>query len=1632
MRNCMRKYLLFLFLIFLSGTSYISAQTFNWGLRNGNSGQDLIRSIKTDANNNIYFIVFPLGPLTIDSAGTPKTIPSYGNRDVLVFKYNCDSVFQWVIRIGGTLSDGGAFFNSRIAIDSSSNVYIQTSINGSCNLTSANGSNTVVTSSGNFDAVLIKANSSGIIQWSTRMGGTGWDESGGICLDRQQNVYISGFFSGAASISQIGGPTNLLVSAGNTDIYIAKYNPAGSLQYATRAGGSLQDNSNQITTDSTGALYVSGSWGCCGNSTINFGNNITNTNNWGAFLAKASPTGTWQWGVGIGAAGSEAFADVIVDNTSGRVFTFGHFTGSAQVTTRPPGAPINITSTGGFDAVLAAYNFNGNLQWVRTFGGAGDEYGFGMSFDPNKNIVVTGSMASNVNFGGNTLSLTGAVNAYVSRYTQNNLFIDAQKVGTGLANGGSDITVSSSGLMYVSGSFQNTLGIGSNTYTSAGSEDAYIARIQLTDTTIVSASKTTLSCDVDSAYLYILNKPIGDFKWYRNDTLFSETNGDYIKIHEPGTYRVVSEAPCSPPKSSASIVVIRSTNYTAPRVTDITICRGDSGRLLATGGNSYNWSPKINMNDSTVANPIVSTTTTREYFLTTTLGQCTSLDTVLVTVDANCCLTCSSPIALNEGAIACYPFDGNARDFSGFGNDGQVFNATLAQDRFARNNRAYQFNGFNSFIQVPNSASLQSPTNKISFTFWAGIFSWNVASGVQFTPIVSKSDGVAAGQYRGLLRNNGVAAMTGGNSFNNAIGSPNTNTNTWFFFAITISNDTVYYYRNGVLLGFATGPTSYVVNNTTPLRIGRNDFNSTSFFNGRIDELRIYNRTLTTEEVNKLYNLSNLPGLPIISAGLDKNICKGDTVQITTTGSNGTWLWTSSNFLSSDTARSPFSFPDSTREYVVRVDYFGCRNYDTVKVNVNVFQPDIGSDRSICIGDTAMLVVSEGETFNWLPTYNLIGETNDTAFVFPTVDTSYVVTAALGVCVRTDTVQITVIKPELDAGADLDICDGDTAKFTVSTNGSLRWSPFKWLSDSLGTNVYARPDSNITYFLESTYLGCVARDTVTVTVSSIPIEAGPNQLICLGDTIQLSATGASNFIWIPSSNISDTSVADPFVYPTTPRYYYVISYNTLCSRYDSVFVDVKQAQANAGPNKAICLGDSVVLNGSALGSHVWSPTTGLKDTSLTTYAKPTVTTQYILRADNSICSAYDTVVVTVANFNISAGPDKLICLGDSVQLQASGGVKYNWLPFYNISDSGVANPWVKPTGPTNYFVLSNNGLCWRYDTVFVDVTSFSGSAGTDTSMCKGIFVGLQASGGVSYEWLNNANISDKFISNPIVTPPSTQNYIVKIFDGTSCYIYDTVAVEVNDFPTVNAGPDHRHCPDEFVILTGSVSGHTRFEWAPATYLSDKNALQPSASVDVNTTYVLGAWNKYCYAEDKVRVEVNPKVVANFTSNPSSGLAPLPVQFTNLSSNAYFFIWDFGDLSAGSVEKDPLHTYTEDGKFDVTLIVSDSLGCSDTTSGVINVNTVDALFLPNAFTPNGDGLNDVFEPTYNKNRFEFLEMTIFNRWGVVVFETKMPGGEWWNGKINGTPEPPGIFSYTVTARDKKGRSYERNGTVTLIR
>ncbi len=784
----------------------------------------------------------------------------------------------------------------------------------------------------------------------------------------------------------------------------------------------------------------------------------------------------------------------------------------------------------------------------------------------------------------------------------------------------------------------------------------------------------------------------------------------------------------------------------------------------------------------------------------------------------------------------------------------------------------------------------------------------------------------------------------------------------------------------------------------------------------------------------KLYNLSGINGLPTINAGTDKSMCVGDSVYINTTGSNGNFLWSPSTGLNYDTIRNVYCHADTTTRYVVSVDVSGCRNRDTIIVNTVRLEPYAGADRGICLGDsTTLTVLNGGLTYAWTPNYNISTITAPSTVVFPTVDTDYVVLTNNGLCARRDTVRVTVNIPTINAGPDKSICKGDTAFININTNGTARWSPLTYLSDSIGINLYSIADTTIDYIITTNYLGCLAKDTVQVLVVTLPIDGGPDQTLCLGDSVTLNATGGGlNYIWIPSYNISDSSISSPKVWPTITTKYFVISYNLLCARFDSVLVTVKNAAANAGPDKTICNGDSVQILANVIGPHSWSPSASLSDTSLQPYAKPAATTNYILSINNSGCLASDTVTVNVTTFNISAGADKLICLGDSVQLAASGGVKYNWLPLYNISDTSIGNPYVHPQGITSYYLLSSNGICLRVDTVVVDVATLTASAGSDTNMCVGDNLILRATGGTTYQWFTSYNIDNQNVATPIVTPAIDTSYIVKIGNGSVCYVYDTVHVQVNKYPVLDAGPDLKHCPGDLVQLQSSASGYTSLLWLPSTGLSDKLAVQPFASVTSKTTYVLSALNGYCFSSDTVVVTPNPKVVASFTTSGFSGNVPLTVNFTNTSANAYFYLWTFGEGGLPDNSVNPSYIFLKDGTFDVWLYAWDSLGCRDSATLQIAVSSLIHIFVPSAFTPNKDGLNDDFRIYYDASKFEYVNYAIFNRWGVKIFETQMPGGTWWDGNAGGQPAPGDIYSYVGLAKDLKGKLTNLSGTIALSR
>jgi len=217
----------------------------------------------------------------------------------------------------------------------------------------------------------------------------------------------------------------------------------------------------------------------------------------------------------------------------------------------------------------------------------------------------------------------------------------------------------------------------------------------------------------------------------------------------------------------------------------------------------------------------------------------------------------STTYNLGADLIASYEFNGDTNDSSGNDNNGIGGNILLSTDRFGNSGSAFEFNGTDSFISINNSASLMSPTNELTMVAWVNAYNWSLVGSTDFSPVLMKSDLTGnAFQYRMSISDVGFSIAI--NNWNNSFTSEaDISFNQWHMIAITYKDDQVKGYFNGLLVdeGPIDGP---IMMNTLPLEIGRDIPGATEVFNGKIDDVRIYNRELNDLEIFGLYIMDDL------------------------------------------------------------------------------------------------------------------------------------------------------------------------------------------------------------------------------------------------------------------------------------------------------------------------------------------------------------------------------------------------------------------------------------------------------------------------------------------------------------------------------------------------------------------------------------------------------------------------------------------------------------------------------------------------------------------------------------------------------------------------------------------------------
>lgn len=954
------------------------------------------------------------------------------------------------------------------------------------------------------------------------------------------------------------------------------------------------------------------------------------------------------------------------------------------------------------------------------------------------------------------------------------------------------------------------------------------------------------------------------------------------------------------------------------------------------------------------------------------------LNLLINTVRGQSCLSCSSNIPINSGLIWCHNFNGHYNDLTNNGYDGTSYQTNFISDRFGKPNSAIDFDGINSYISI--NKLIPSSLPSFSFSLW---IKPGTNSGLGF--ILWEGDGACGNDIFLVITNNDLkpganknASLNGLTNNNEVYAAPTSIINNWSHVVWVIEPTSSKIYLNGVLqkttVTSCNGsgynyPFSYgskYDGGNMACGVGRQ-----FYYKGAIDDVRFYNRAITSTEVSQLFNLESSPEISILPIQ-DKSICLGDSIKLNPTISNATsFVWEPSTGVSNINSQNPFFFPTDTTTYILKATSGNCTQRDTVKVNV--------------------------------------------------------------------------VKIEISLGPDLIVCKGDSVQIQGTGKGAsiYNWQPSNGVSNPQILNPWIKKPGQ-TYYVTAQNGNCSSIDTISIQFKSISIKLEDTVTYCQGDTIQLTPltqnlSGGATFYWTGSSEISDPTIINPKIYPSTSTTYKIEINDGNCKLQDSIHYQKIVPQVQINDSISACKSDTIkVFPNTNCQKFKWKPNLNIEnDTLKNQLFFPNSSGWYALEGKVGTCKAIDSIFIKRSSLILSSTDSVIKCPGDTFTL---GAIVQNtshvyWSPGTFLLDSTKLNTLAFPPSNTNFtlFVFGEDGCVEKliFKSIIQNPTIIKSS---DKTICKGDSTQISVFSTGPITWINPYRLNPISSKNPMVYPEIDTFYLFSVTEG-SCIVKDTIKIYTKSKPIVDAGKDLSHCFEETVGITANISNATNYHWLDnKPYWQDSMDLNPRISVIGTKKFVLFASNSGCENFDTINIMGYPKVFASFNLDPSTGIPPFSINTSNTSIGGNRYTWSteskisFSDSTAF----EPILIVNDSGVQIVTLLVRNEIGCWDTASQIIRSIIEPYLEIPNVFTPNFDSINDVFKVIFNIEAYEYLELKIYSRWGELLFESRFPNGNWWDGTYKGNPCPDGVYFYLVEAKPKLRNKRNLHGTVTLLR
>lgn len=784
--------------------------------------------------------------------------------------------------------------------------------------------------------------------------------------------------------------------------------------------------------------------------------------------------------------------------------------------------------------------------------------------------------------------------------------------------------------------------------------------------------------------------------------------------------------------------------------------------------------------------------------------------------------------------------------------------------------------------------------------------------------------------------------------------------------------------------------------------------------------------------------------LPIINLGNDTSICMGDSITIDAGAGMRTYTWNTSQ--STRTIKV-----GSTNSYLVFVtDSNGCSGNDIFILGIDtlpefeILRNGLPGDTSICTNDSVLLTVDTLSSYQYSWNGSPFTNGDDSNYV-NTASQNIVVIRDTNQCEFSDTLTVSLDSlPVVNLRGDTTFCTGDSILLSVNpdTNYHHIWDGISMgITDTMWVSVAK------TYEVElvDRNTTCKSSDTVRIQLDTIPIiNLGGDTTFCAGDTLSLDAgPGMLSYSWSKGDTTQSVRYDSAGVYTVN-----VVDSN-LCK--SSAFRRVFMSQLptpNLGPDKEFCAGSAVneIFNaGGGYAFYSWSTT---KSGSDTTAQRDTITAQgtYSVTVTDTVgCKAADTISIN-ANFlpSIELGPDTFFCTGDKFNFLIGAGpgyVKYEWFDFTDF-------PNVVQLASTGQILLVSDSA----SRIFCRITDGNGCTNQDTISINEmplpvVDIGVtdfycEAERSIFFDSLkaDPANLYQKYewsTGDTAATYIAQQGgvYTVTVTANNGCKNTSTKEIIEVPQPTVDFSGDTLYCEGAPVLLDAYTDGYLNYYWYKEYNVSGISdslmnpLLEPIDSGWYDTTYskialaqegdfkVIMKYGQYPGCADSafatIRKDVNP--VINFgIRNGDTTLCQGQIlevspnfSYSSTEPNSLLFEWQDGTT-------DSLYYINETGLYQ--LIMTNDCG-ADIVDLSVTFEDCSNIWIPNTFTPNGDGDNERWS-IKSIERYEDFEITVFDNMGRVVWETTLPGVEWDGTHItNGEELQIGTYIYRLRYRSK---------------